>query len=57
VEGLVSERARENYISFSSRAGPADFERRYRRVVFVKELLEEYGFRASVRGRQSPLTH
>jgi pyruvate, water dikinase len=49
VEGLVSERARENYVSFQFKGGAADFERRYRRVVFVKELLEEYGFRASVR--------
>jgi len=49
VEGLVSERARENYISFQFKGGAADFERRYRRVVFVKEVIEEYGFRASVR--------
>jgi pyruvate, water dikinase len=49
VEGLVSERAKENYISFQFKGGAADLERRYRRVVFVKELLETYGFRASVR--------
>jgi pyruvate, water dikinase len=49
VEALVSERAGENYISFQFKGGAADFERRYRRVMFIKDLLDEYGFRTQVK--------
>jgi pyruvate,water dikinase len=49
IETLVSERASENYVSFQFKGGAADFERRYKRVVFIKEILDEYEFRTTIR--------
>jgi pyruvate,water dikinase len=49
VEALAGERAGENYVSFQFKGGAADFERRYKRVVFIKEILDEYEFRTTIR--------
>lgn len=50
VETLVSDRTRENYISFQFKGGAADGHRRQKRIVFITNLLEEYGFRVEMKG-------
>jgi pyruvate,water dikinase len=49
VETLVSDRSSENYISFQYKGGAADYQRKRRRIIFVKEILEKYGFRVDVK--------
>jgi len=49
VEALVSERHKENYLSFSFSGGAADPRRRKGRVQFIAELLQEQGFLVSLR--------
>jgi pyruvate,water dikinase len=50
AEALVGDNPAENYISFKFRGGAADYERKRRRVEFIKSVLSYYGFRTRLRG-------
>jgi pyruvate,water dikinase len=49
MEALVSDRSGENYVSFQFKGGAADFERKMKRVYFIGDILERYGFRVDVK--------
>ncbi|MBW1975486.1 MAG: pyruvate, water dikinase [Deltaproteobacteria bacterium] len=44
VEAYVSERTKENYVSFRFKGGAADLKRRVMRALFIQDILEDYGF-------------
>ncbi|MCL2789425.1 MAG: PEP-utilizing enzyme [Desulfobulbus sp.] len=48
MEAMVSDRSGENYLGFKFKGGAADFERCLGRVQFIREILERYGFRATI---------
>ncbi|MGA6924774.1 MAG: PEP/pyruvate-binding domain-containing protein, partial [Desulfosarcina sp.] len=48
TEALVGDRTQENYVSFQFKGGAADFNRRLKRVQFVKEILDTFGFRTTL---------
>jgi pyruvate,water dikinase len=49
LEALVSERKRENYVSFQFKGGATDNRRRFKRVQFIGNILVEHGFRVQIR--------
>lgn len=50
VEALAGAETQENFVSFQFKGGAADLARRKLRAAMIAGLLEEYGFRADVRG-------
>jgi pyruvate,water dikinase len=48
LEALVSDRPGENYIRFQFKGGAADYQRRLKRVIFIRDILEKQDFSIEV---------
>jgi pyruvate,water dikinase len=48
MEALISDRRRENYVSFQFKGGATDNRRRIQRVHFIGEILVQHGFRLEI---------
>jgi len=49
LEALVGDQRAENFVSFQFKGGAADSSRRFKRVNFIKSILEEHGFRVETK--------
>jgi pyruvate,water dikinase len=49
VETVVGDLSDENYISFQYKGGGADYNRRIKRLSFLRDILEENGFSVDIR--------
>ena len=48
IQSFLGLNARENYVRFHFQGGAADIDRRHKRMGFIREILERYGFYAKV---------
>jgi pyruvate,water dikinase len=50
VDAYISEEKNDNYISFQFKGGAASVERRERRAMVLKQILDDLGFKAQTKG-------
>ena len=49
IESMVTDSEEENYISFMFKGGAADYQRRQKRIHFIGEILEDFGFDVKIK--------
>jgi pyruvate,water dikinase len=49
VETVMGDLLDENYASFQFKGGGADYERRLKRLAFLRDILEEHGFAVDIK--------